>query len=148
MAFKFKLDFLRRIRESYERREKLRLMLIIARMARVQQQITAVESESRLGREQLEQRLRAGILGGEFHSEVALKEMRDSHRNTLLQQSEEIEKQCQAQQVAYMNARKAHEILERLRARARDLYLRDERRREQQYLDELYLQTRTAHPTS
>jgi flagellar export protein FliJ len=148
MAFRFHLDFLRRIRESYERREKLHLMLLMGHMAGLQHQIAAVESDKQLAREQFEQRLRTGMLGGEVHFEVALNKVRDSRWRGLLRQAEEIEKQCQIQQVTYMNARKAHEILVRLRARAWDLYRQDERRREQQYLDELHLQTRSANPAS
>jgi len=148
MAFRFRLDTLRRLRGSLEKREKLRLMLLTGRMAQLQQMIASLESERRGARQQFEQQLAVGMLSGEVRFATAVEAVRDLRRTHLLLQAEDMEKQCQAQQVAYINARRAHELLVLLRGRAWDLYQLKERRREQQRLDELHLQTCTAPPTS
>lgn len=148
MRFKFRLAAIERIRASFERREKLRLMLATAHLAGIQKQIEALEAERRGARVQLEQQLQAGLRGGEMHFHVVQAQARDLQRQELLRRAKEGERQCQTQQVVYTKARRGREIIKRLRERAWDLHLQLERRREQQHLDELYLQTRASHRPS
>jgi len=148
MRFKFRLAAIERIRASFERREKLRLMLATAHLANVQQRILALDAERLSARALLEQQLQAGLRGGEMHFHVVQAQTRALQRQELLQQATEAERRCQVQQVVYTKARRGHEIIKRLRERAWELHLQMERRREQQHLDELYLQTRSNHSPS
>jgi flagellar export protein FliJ len=142
MRFRFRLAAIERIRASFERREKLRLMLVTARLAEIQQQISHLDAERRAAQEELENRLAMGLRGGEMHLYAMQAQARELLREGLHREAREAERHAQAQQVAYARARREHEILQRLRQRAYNLHLAAERRREQQWLDDMFLQTR------
>lgn len=139
MAFRFTLEAVLRVRKSYERVERLRLLQIAAAMVQVQNEIAAAVRDSEAARRNLRERLASGSSGVEIQFEAACETVRASHRRALELRLAGLRKKHEAQRMAYRIARQKREILENLRERQLREFLREEARRDQRALDELYL---------
>jgi flagellar export protein FliJ len=139
MAFEFTLNAVLRLRASYERIERLRLLQITAAMVQVQSEIAAANRDSEAARRSLRERLASGSSGVEIQFEAAREAVRANHRRLLESRLASLRRKHEAQRAAYRVARQKREILENLRERQFQDFLRQETRREQHALDELYL---------
>ncbi|MGH9685700.1 MAG: flagellar export protein FliJ [Candidatus Acidiferrales bacterium] len=139
MPFQFTLQPVLRLRVSYERIERLRLLQIAAAMVQVQNEISAAVRESEAARQSLRERLARGSSGVEIQFEAACDAARLNYRQALDARLAVLRRKHETQKVAYRNARQKREIVETLRERQFHEYLREQARREQRVQDELYL---------
>lgn len=139
MAFEFTLDPVLRLRKSYERLERLRLLAIAAMIVRTREEIAAAErGETKLAIARRES-LARGLLAAEIQTELALEKARGRARAALLERLGSLQNLQVKQSRAFSLARTKREILERLRETKLHEFRVLEGRREQRRLDELYL---------
>ncbi|MBZ5503619.1 MAG: flagellar export protein FliJ [Acidobacteriia bacterium] len=139
MAFRFSLQAVLRLRASHERIERLRLLAVAAMIVRVRNELAALDRESEAARRRMHALLAGGLSGAELHFEFAGERLRGDHRRELEGRLEQLGKTQEVQRRAYHAARQKREILENLRQRKWEEYRRQQARREQQALDELFL---------
>jgi|HubBroStandDraft_6_1064221.scaffolds.fasta_scaffold01600_10 flagellar export protein FliJ len=144
MAFHFSLQPVLRLRASYERLERMRLLALVAAIVRVRQKREALDKESRDAGVRTRERLAAGMAGGEMQFEIACEKLRSEYKHALEIQARDLDRAQKKQRQAYQMARQKREILENLRERRLEAYRREESRREQQRIDELFLLLRAA----
>jgi flagellar FliJ protein len=138
MAFYFSLQPLLRVRHSFEKRERQRLVMLASAVAQVRQQL----DETRQMRDGIFTRLESELLQGssaaELHLEnIAISQMAERQK-TLQAHRERLEQQMVHQQAAYARAQKDRKIIENLRAQQFAAYQSEALRREQQSVDDLY----------
>ncbi len=146
MAFRFSLEPVLRLRASYERLERLRLLAIVAMIVRVRQEIAVVAYETAEAGRSKQARLAAGVAGVDLHLEAAVERGRAARREQLDRRLAALERTQENQRRAFHTARQKRQILENLRARRWEEYRRGQSRREQQQLDELHLIHRARRP--
>jgi len=142
MAFQFSLAGVLKLRESVERREYLALEKIHMEIAHTEAQLREVHEL----RSQLEERRQAELaegvpsiqLQGAIEQELALEHRRDAIKAKL----KELDAQRQQHVKAYDLARQKREMLDDLRTRQLDAYLRNRAKREQSAIDDLFLSRR------
>jgi|SRR5215831_1419206 len=139
MAFRFSLEAVLRLRTSYERLEKLRLLAIGAMIVRLQEEISAAASADAQARGARREMLLRGATSVELQFDAARAAVRADIKNGFLQKLAALQKQKVRQATAYQAARRKRELLEALRDRRLREYQREQARRQQQVLDELYL---------
>jgi flagellar export protein FliJ len=144
MAFHFSLRALLRLRESVEKAELLRLQTIAAQAVQMRIQIESLDGEILARRQELLDQAASGISGAELHLAALSEAVRQQRRTAMLTKLREIEQARKKQQLRYTHARQQREILSNLRERQLSVYLREQARREQQQVDELFL-IRRAH---
>lgn len=135
-----------RLRSSYERLERLRLLQLVAAIVQLQTEIAAAVQESQKARQNLRERLAAGSTGMEIQFEMACEAARLNYRRSLDARLALLRRKHEAQKVAYRMARQKREILENLRERKLKDYQLEQARREQRALDELFLLRRVNSP--
>lgn len=148
MAFRFSLQALLRLRQSYERRERLLLESLAQQLAQVRHRIEALEQAGLAAQQRLVQDLEEGMAGSEIHFEAASAGARAQRHSALMRQLAELEQRHRRQQIVFRRAQQQREILENLRDRYLDVYRQTQRRREQQQLDDLFLMRRGIGPRS
>ena len=148
MAFRFSLQSLQRLRQSYEHREKLRLAAINRQILQVRQQIEALAQEKMAARERLGQNLARGVLGAVFREEECFETILAIRQEFLARQMVKLEQLRREQQRLYEKAWQQCKILDNLRDRQERLYYQEQARREQAAIDELYLVRRGIMPRS
>lgn len=146
MAFQFSLQPVLRLRASYERIERLRLLQVVAAIVQLQNEIAAAARESENARQNQRERLAAGSTGMEIQFEMACEAARLKYRRLLEARLVLLRRKYEAQIEAYRTARQKCEILEGLRERKLQEYQREQARREQRALDELFLLRRGNPP--
>lgn len=147
MAFRFSLQTILRLRESYERLERMRLLALTAAVAQLKLEIHALDAESAGAQRRLREKLAGGLSGAEMQFEAACEKLRAEHKKALEEKLRATEKMHAKQQAAYRLARQKRRILENLRERRREEYKREQARREQQQLDEIHSIHRLLKPT-
>lgn len=147
MAFRFSLQTILRLRESYERLERMRLLALTAAMGQLKLEIHALDEESAEAQKRMREKLSGGLSGAEMQFETACEKLRAEHRTALEEKLRAAEKMHAKQQTAYRLARQKRRILENLRERRLDEYKREQARREQQQLDEIHSIHRLLKPT-
>jgi len=139
MAFRFSLDSILRLRRSQEQLERLKLEAIIWEQRQMRARLEGMIERSIESRRLFQQELAGGLTG----SELQVQAMR--HENTVLVRTSledhllELERSRQAQILVFQKFRQRREILENLRLRKLEAYAREQSRREQQELDDLFL---------
>jgi flagellar export protein FliJ len=144
MAFHFSLKALLRLRESVERAELMRLQTIAAQAVQLRLEIESIDSEIRTRRQELFDHTATGISGAELHLAALSEAARQQRRTQTLTKLHEVEQLRKKQQLRYTHAHQQREILSNLRERQLAVYVREQNRREQQQVDELFL-IRRAH---
>lgn len=140
MAFRFTLQPVLRLRASFERLERLRLLMIASMVTRTRDGIALLDRESQQARARAAHALAAGgLTAAEMHFQAACEKGRTDRRSLLAKQLADWEKRQAAQRLAYQAAVRKREIVENLRNRRWTEYLREEGRRGQIASDELYL---------
>jgi flagellar export protein FliJ len=144
MAFRFPLETVLRLRASFERLEHLRLLSLQAIVVRLRQEIDSFDAQSlRFERSQRE-RLTEGTPAADLQFEATRMNTRVLQKRSLEAHLAELMLRHQKQQLVYLAARQKREILENLRLRKWSEYRREQARREQQQMDELFLLTSAA----
>jgi flagellar export protein FliJ len=144
MAFHFSLRALLRLRESVEKAELLRLQTIAAQAVQLRLEIESIDAEIKTRRQELLDQTAGGISGAELHLAALSEAARQQRRAQMLIKLNEVEQLRKKQQLRYTHAHQQREILSNLRERQLSVYVREQARREQQQIDELFL-IRRAH---
>ncbi len=144
MAFHFSLRALLRLRESVEKAELLRLQTIAAQAVQLRLEIESIDDEIKTRRQELLDQTASGISGAELHLAALSEAARQQRRAQNLNKLNEVEQLRRKQQLRYTHAHQQREILSNLRERQLSVYVREQARREQQQIDELFL-IRRAH---
>jgi flagellar export protein FliJ len=139
MAFRFSLQPLLRFRKSVEHQQELLLQEANHQVARARHQIESVdgcvaEMAAREARE-----LNSGVSAAELQFEDLCRSVLLEHRRQLekvLAQREDIRVH---RSQAFHTARRQREVVDTLRQHQLQLYRHEEKRKEQRYLDELFL---------
>ena len=142
MSFHFPLAAVLRYRESIEQSEYFALEKIQQDIVRVELRIDQVESEcyaatqNRLA--ELAQGTRAGALLSAFEYQRALEQLSEALRALL----QELKMKWRQQLVTYERARRNRETLEKLRDTLLETYTREQTKREQAVIDDIFLSRR------
>jgi flagellar export protein FliJ len=144
VAFRFSLEPVLRLRASYERLERLRLLTIAALMARVREEILKAEREDAAARHLRAATLTQGALAAEIQVDVWAEKVRARRVSELKDRLGLLQREHAKQNRVYQFARRRREILDNLRDNQLREYRREQERRERQTLDELYLLRRFA----
>lgn len=146
MAFQFSLRALLRLRLTYEKREHMRLALLNAALGQLRNEYEETGQQKKLGFGQLESRLQAGMTGAELHLETASLQKSANRLRELISQMRTMELQVRKQTDAFLESQKKRKILDSLREREWRVYEQIEVRREQQRIDDLFNERRSARP--
>jgi flagellar export protein FliJ len=139
MAFHFSLEAVLRLRRGQERAERLNLEAIIFEQAKMRAQLEDLTQTHFELRRRFQRDLGGGLVGSELQYEA----MREAGVTSLLvslrARLEQLDRQRRAQAQVFTEARRRREVLENLRLRKLDLYRMEQRRRDQQEIDDLFL---------
>ena len=144
MPFHFTLAPLLRLRESLEKAELQRLRMIAMQVAQARVEIESLDCEIEGMRRQLLEQTATGISGAELHMAALLEASHHEYRIRLVAKLYELERARQKQQACYTEVRQQREIISNLRKRQLSAYQREQARRDQQRVDELFLIRRSA----
>jgi flagellar export protein FliJ len=147
MPFHFSLQPLLRLRQSLEQREQLRLEIVVKEVVRTRQELEALEQEHRASAHRLSVSMQSGMRGAELHFQEAAATARLQVILDCRHRLGELERLRVAQLAVLHKARQDREILESIRQRQMDLYRQEQKRREQQRVDELFLFARQTDRT-
>ena len=142
MSFQFSLGAVLRYRESIEQREYFALERTQQEITRVETKIREVEEESSRATQNLSAELAKGTRAADvriaYEYRSALERQLEIQR-TLLQ---ELKMKWRQQLNAYDLARRNCETLRKLREKQFDVYTREQAKREQSVLDDIFLARR------
>jgi len=144
VAFHFTLQALLRLRESFEKAAIQRLRVIAAQLVSARVDIETLDAEIQIARRRVLDATAQGITGAELRFEALGATASQERRAALVKKLREIERAHQEQQARYKEARQKREILSNLREHQFTIYQREQSRREQQGLDDLFLMRRGA----
>jgi flagellar export protein FliJ len=139
MAFQFSLQSVLRLRAAFERMERLRLQALAAAVARLRQEVVAIDRAALQIRQDTQARLAGGVAAVEIHFAMWTASAQRERKRLLLAQIEELEKKRVVQEQAYVVARQKLEIAESLREGQWQAYRVEQARREQRAADEMFL---------
>ena len=139
MAFHFTLAAVLKLRESIERQEYLALEKIHLEITRTQNELKQVEQQQTELQQSRDTQLAGSIpsihLQNIFEQVAALEQRKDVLRAALA----ELDKKREQQLKIFKEARQKKEVLESLRERQHSIYVREETKRLQTLMDDLYL---------
>jgi flagellar export protein FliJ len=142
MAFQFSLAAVLRYRDGLEQREHLALEKLQQEVSLLEAKVTQIEHDclsNTINRSaELAQGIRAINLQSAYEYQSALERQRD----ILQSQLQEARLKWQRQLQVYQTARRRRETLEKLRSQQLDAYRREQARREQNTLDDIFLSRR------
>jgi len=139
MAFRFPLQAVLRYRESYERRERLRLQLVTHELLNARQRQEEANRERSRCLQELAKKLHQGLIAGELQYELACDRARVKQIAAWKEQTAKLEELRRRQLEAFHKAQQQRKILENLRDRQLAAYRLIQDRRTQQELDERFL---------
>jgi flagellar FliJ protein len=139
MPFRFPLQALLRYRESYERRELLRLEIVSREVAAARERTEQAKRNRERGLRDLASRLKAGMTASELQFELASDRTRVRRIAACQEEARKLEISRRRQLDAYLKAQQQRKILDNLRDRQLASYKAVQSRREQQQLDERFL---------
>lgn len=139
MPFHFPLEAMLRLRTTLTRQEELKLETISKQLSAARQRREAVREQLREFDRATADELRRGIDGGEL-------QLRATGRRGLLRIDQELgetiaklEADWEQQRQKFVEARQREEVLQKVRERQWDAFQEEQRRRDQQVLDDLFL---------
>jgi flagellar protein FliJ len=142
MSFHFPLAAVLRYRESIEQREYYAIEKTQQEIARVEARIREVEEDCAKATKdraaELAQGIRAAHVQSAYEYQTALEQQRDMLLNLL----QELKKKWRQQLASYDVARRNRETLEKLREKQLDAYNREQAKREQATMDDIFLARR------
>jgi flagellar export protein FliJ len=142
MRFRFPLATVLRVRESIEKREERGLQRIQLEMARVARQIEELNAAVAKAHAAQNQALRQPTSGGELHSTLSQIQAATQAKNELIVKLMSLDEQRLKQMTIYQAAHRDHETMINLFKEQRDAHELDESRREQKYLDDIFMARR------
>lgn len=148
MAFRFRLDTLLRLRQNTERQETLRLQAIGRRLSAARKQYDDNLQNQRTFEAQYAEYIRSGTAASELQFMCECKEKLLIAASELQHSIVEIEREFAMQKEALTAERQKREVLETLRNREHESYLREQRRNEQKLADELFLMLEGQHESA
>lgn len=142
MSFQFPLAAILRYRESIEQREYLALEQIQQGIVRVELRISQVENDCSAATQnriaELAQGTRAAVMQSAYEYQRALEQQIEALRA----QWQELKIKWRQQLASYEQARRNRETLDKLREKQLDAYNREQAKREQAVIDDLFLSRR------
>ena len=142
MPFQFSLAAVLKLRESVEQHEYLSLERIHQEVAHLEAQLRQIKEWRQAAAQRREADLAEGIpsihLQGDFQQELSLEQQRDAVHVKL----QELKAKRQIHLKAYQKARQKREVLAELRTRQQDAYQREQSKRQQNMIDDLFLARR------
>ncbi len=142
MPFHFSLRALLRLRQTYEKRERMHLKVLNVAYSRLQQEYQASGEQRMLVFEQLAKQLQEGISGSELQIASTSLQHSANRQHQLTGQMNDLEPQIRKQTDTYLESQRRRKILDSLRQRELRAFELDENRREQQLIDDLFVQRR------
>ena len=143
MPFHFPLQALLHLRQSIERQQELRLRAANQQVARVRHALEQLDDRIRQSRTLSSQYLASGTTG----AELSFLQTGEGLLHTQRQELDHEVARCQhvrdQQERVFRQARRERETFESLRSRQLGDYQRDQARREQRQLDDLFLMRKT-----
>jgi flagellar biosynthesis chaperone FliJ len=142
MSFQFSLAAVLSFRESLEQREYLALERIQSEIGRTEAQILEIGEKlgtmTQLRETELFRGIRSVHLQQAYEDELAL----ERHLNLLQDRLRELKSRRQQQLKSYDLARQKRRVLDELRSHQLEIYTREQARRQQILLDDLFLARR------
>jgi flagellar export protein FliJ len=142
MSFRFSLAAVLRYRESIEQREFFALDRLQQEITRVDLRIHEVESEYSTATQNRTAELAQGIRAAELQATYEYQRALEQQLEGLRARLQELKVKWRQQLAAYQLARRNRETLEKLREKQFDLYTREQAKREQAVIDDLFLSRR------
>ena len=139
MPFRFPLQAVLRLRESFERRERQRLEAITRELVKAQQQREQAKLARANSLVQLQKKLQQGITAAEMQFELASDRARVRQIASSNDRVSMLEDLRRRQLEVFRKAQQQRKILENLRDRQLAAYRLVQSRREQQRTDDRYL---------
>jgi flagellar export protein FliJ len=139
MPFRFSLETVLRIRKSFVRLEHLRLLALAAVVEHVRRELESHDRESEKAVQNAQRDLLIGSVAAELQFESVRRAIRLQQRFALENRLVELGHLHRKQQLILLAAQKKRDILENLRSRKLAAYHREQVRREQQRIDELFV---------
>ena len=139
MAFRFSLAAVLKLRESLEKQEYSRLLILRKEITDIQNEIQASLEHELLAEENRKTELGRGMpashLQDSYEKARALQQQREILKVTL----KETEKRREEQLKRYQAARQGREMLEKIREQQYSEYLQEKNKKEQTLVDDLFL---------
>ena len=142
MSFQFPLAAVLRYRESIEQREYFALERIQQEVVRTELRICQVENDCSVATQNRLAELAKGICAAEVQSAYECQRALEQQSEALRALLQELKIKWRQQLVSYEVARRNRETLEKLREKQRDAYVREQAKREQAVIDDLFLSRR------
>jgi flagellar export protein FliJ len=142
MSFRFSLAAVLRYRESIEQREYLVLEKLQQEVNRVDQRIREVEGDYSTASQNRAAELAQGIRAAELQATYEYQRALEQQLEALQIRLQELKTKWRQQLAAYQMARRNRETLDKLREKQFDLYTREQAKREQAVIDDLFLARR------
>lgn len=139
MAFRYSLQTVLRLRASLEKQAEQRLQAAVATVAKLRNQLQALDETHGVETKRRQNALTSGALGSELQFYLLADTALLQHRVALQAKLLEAEHKRVQQVALYQAARQKREILQALRDRAEAAYKLKTDRREQQQIDESFL---------
>jgi flagellar export protein FliJ len=139
LAFRFPLESLLQLWRSRHRQERRKLESAGARLAALRTELNRVEENRLRSRRATENWLGEGATAAELHFVQACEGNRQAFLAWLREQVKSAEAEHRKQMAVYQGVERQCKIFENLRNRQYEVYRRDEDRREQRRLDEVFL---------
>jgi flagellar protein FliJ len=142
MSFQFPLAAVLRYRESIEQREYFTLEKIQQEVTRVERMIRRVEEDSSTAAQTRAAELAQGIRGAEVQAAYEYQKALEQQRTALQALWQELKMKWRQQLASYELARRNRETLEKLREKQFDAHSREQAKREQAVIDDIFLSRR------
>ena len=143
MSFRFTLEAVLRWRESFERRERLRLEVVIREVIKAQRGRDQAKLDRAGAIAAFQRKLREGMSAAELQFELACDRARQRRIAKLNDHYSKLDDLRRRQLESFRKAQQKRKIMENLRERKRAEYQLTLVRRQQQEIDERYLLTRS-----
>jgi flagellar export protein FliJ len=142
MSFRFSLAGVLRYRESIEQREYFVLEKIQQEVNRVDQRIREVEADYSTATQNRAAELAKGVRAAELQATYEYQRALELQIEALRVRLQELKTKWSQQLATYQLARRNRETLDKLREKQFDLYTREQAKREQAVIDDLFLSRR------
>lgn len=139
MAFRFSLQTLLKLRRSLEKQEERLLQSLNRELAMLRQGIESLGREELDARKERNRQLFGGLTGSDLRLVLVEENLRLQQRSRFQRHEQVLQTEQRQQQVAYWEARQKRDLLDNLRKRRVVAFQREQEKRYQQAVDEVYL---------